>query len=590
MTPTRAYDGALRRPDDAPCPAATRSSPSTTSSCSTACINLVREHTDVPVPDAPWYESDESWFGSPFLVMRRVDGVAPNDLPPYVLAGWLYDATPEQRAGAERASVGVLAGLHALDPERHPLGFLDRPTVRRHRRSTSSSPTSASTTSGRAEGVDLPAGRAPLRLAAREPAGRRQSRPRSPGATPRIGNILYRDFRPVAVLDWEMAALGPAEVDVAWMIWMHRFFEDLARPTTCPGCPTSSSGPGRDRRPTRSSPVASCAHMEWFEVLAATRMAIITIRTTMRTIVFGQAEQPDDPDDVIDFRPAPRADARGHVLRLIGFTMDDYRTIEVTPVTPAIGAEVDGVDLRRAARPTSSAPTCRNALMRHLVLFFREPGPHRGPAARVRVDLRAAGVGEHQQAARRDASLFVTLEDSADSPPQSDRWHTDVAFVAEPPDVAVLNMRDTPAVGGDTMWLSLYAAYDALSPTMQELLADLELELDLGHDEGRDPPHVRPGVPRRGAGEVRDRSATHSCACIRSPAGRALFMCGSYMRGIVGHAPRRERRAARPARVAALDDPEPAVPVAVAASTTSPSGTNAAPTTAASPTTTRPTA
>ena len=33
-------------------------------------------------------------------------------------------------------------------------------------------------------------------------------------------------------------------------------------------------------------------------------MAIITIRTTMRTIVFGQAEQPDDPDDVINFRPA----------------------------------------------------------------------------------------------------------------------------------------------------------------------------------------------------------------------------------------------------------------------------------------------
>ena len=90
-------------------------------------LNLVRDHTSVPVPDAPWFETDESWLGSPFLVMRRIDGDAPRDLPPYVFMGWLYDATEAQRKQVERSSVGVLAGLHALDPERHPLGFLDRP-------------------------------------------------------------------------------------------------------------------------------------------------------------------------------------------------------------------------------------------------------------------------------------------------------------------------------------------------------------------------------------------------------------------------------------------------------------------------------
>lgn len=44
----------------------------------------------------------------------------------------------------------------------------------------------------------------------------------------RIGNVLYRDFRPVAVLDWEMAAVGPRELDVAWMIFAHMVFQELA--------------------------------------------------------------------------------------------------------------------------------------------------------------------------------------------------------------------------------------------------------------------------------------------------------------------------------------------------------------------------
>ena len=72
----------------------------------------------------------------------------------------------------------------------------------------------------------------------------------------RIGNMMYRDFAPVAVLDWEMAAVAPPEVDLAWMAFMHFFFEsmlgkhgmsglpDLLRPATWPpptgSCPATS--------------------------------------------------------------------------------------------------------------------------------------------------------------------------------------------------------------------------------------------------------------------------------------------------------------------------------------------------------------
>ncbi|MBN4678874.1 phosphotransferase, partial [Pandoraea nosoerga] len=53
----------------------------------------------------------------------------------------------------------------------------------------------------------------------------------------RVGNVLYRDFQPVAVLDWEMVALGPRELDVAWMIFAHRVFQELAGLATLPGLP-----------------------------------------------------------------------------------------------------------------------------------------------------------------------------------------------------------------------------------------------------------------------------------------------------------------------------------------------------------------
>jgi aminoglycoside phosphotransferase (APT) family kinase protein len=263
------------------------------------CLDVVRGHTDVPVPDAPWFESDPEWMGSPFLVMRRVDGVAPADIPPYDMAGWIHDATPEQRVVLERASIGVLAGLHTLDPERHPLGFLDRPQYGAAALDQQLAYQREYFEWAR-EGVEYPVVERLFEwLEANRPA--EDNRTTITWGDSRIGNILYRDLRPVAVLDWEMAALGPPEVDVAWMIWMHRFFEDLCANYGLPGLPDFLS-----RRAVidvyQELSGTKLRDMEWFEVLAATRMAVITIRTSMRTIVFGQAEQPADPDDVIGFR------------------------------------------------------------------------------------------------------------------------------------------------------------------------------------------------------------------------------------------------------------------------------------------------
>jgi taurine dioxygenase len=205
------------------------------------------------------------------------------------------------------------------------------------------------------------------------------------------------------------------------------------------------------------------------------------------------------------------------------------------PVTPTIGAEIRGVDLRRPLTG-EQRDEIHDALMQHLVVFFRDQDLTDDQQLGFASNFGPPVSSSINKQDPDDALLFVTLEDGPDSPPQSDRWHTDVAFVEEPPNIAVLNMRLTPPVGGDTMWLSLYAAYEALSPTLRELLTDLRLELDLGT--------TRDAILRAFGPEYFE-AVMKQFELIQHPLVRihpvtkrpALFMCGSYMRGIVGMHP-----------------------------------------------------
>jgi aminoglycoside phosphotransferase (APT) family kinase protein len=262
------------------------------------CMDLVRAETTVPTPTAPWYEPDPSWLGTPFLVMGRIAGVAPPDIPPYVLGGWLFDTSGAERSIIEANATDVLVRLHALNPQDHDLAFLDRPEH---------GTTAIDQHLGyqrwyydwARQGVVYP-------LIERAFDWLEDNRPLERPAVlnwgdARIGNILWRGTEVSAVLDWEMAALGPAEVDVAWMIWLHRFFQSLAESYGAPGLPgfldrarvialyERASGRGLD-------------DLRWYEVFAATRHAIITVRTMGRTIAFGTRAAPADPDDLINFR------------------------------------------------------------------------------------------------------------------------------------------------------------------------------------------------------------------------------------------------------------------------------------------------
>jgi taurine dioxygenase len=134
-----------------------------------------------------------------------------------------------------------------------------------------------------------------------------------------------------------------------------------------------------------------------------------------------------------------------------------------------LGAEIHGVDLRAAATDALLADI-KSALLEHLVLFF--PGQHLDPAQHRDFAARWGEMEIHPFIPKVDGYPEV-VELRASGGYVADVWHTDVTFSDRPPVMSILNMVTSPPVGGDTMWTNLYAAYEALSTPLRELVDGL---------------------------------------------------------------------------------------------------------------------
>lgn len=148
----------------------------------------------------------------------------------------------------------------------------------------------------------------------------------------------------------------------------------------------------------------------------------------------------------------------------------------VTPLTPAIGGLVTGLDLSVAlGEPT--VDRLRAALTERHVLFFE----NQILDARAQRDF-AARFGRlhvHPLYPQVDGIPEITsIETHADSTPDNDNWHTDVTFIETPPFGAVLTPRLLPPSGGDTLWSSNVAAWEGLSERYRRLLDGLTAEHD----------------------------------------------------------------------------------------------------------------
>ena len=178
--------------------------------------------------------------------------------------------------------------------------------------------------------------------------------------------------------------------------------------------------------------------------------------------------------------------------------------ITTRPLTPAIGALVENVDLAGPLDEEQFADI-QAALLRHQVIFFENqrltPVQHRDFAARfgaLHTHPLYPGVPE--------APELFTLDNHQANPTDNDSWHTDVTFIETPPKAAILHAHLLPASGGDTIWSNMKAAFEALSPSFRDYLTTL----DAVHDFAR-------GFPASGVVAGNAGAETHARAVAANP-------------------------------------------------------------------------
>jgi len=259
-------------------------------------IRQVGELTDVPVPRVRWIDDQGTVLGTPFFLMDHVDGLVPPDVMPYTFGdNWFSDAPLERQRELQDATVRVLADLHSIPDPQQRFGFLaeldppgDNP-LRRHFGWLKDWYEFAVPDIGRSPTVE----RALAWLDENFPDDVAAQPPVLAWGDSRIGNVLYEDFRPVAVLDWEMATVGPRELDVAWMVFAHDVFQELAGMAGLPGLPEVMRED--DVRATYEALTGvTLGDLRWFYVYSGVIWCCVFMRTSARRVRFGEMDAPDD--------------------------------------------------------------------------------------------------------------------------------------------------------------------------------------------------------------------------------------------------------------------------------------------------------
>jgi taurine dioxygenase len=155
----------------------------------------------------------------------------------------------------------------------------------------------------------------------------------------------------------------------------------------------------------------------------------------------------------------------------------DYTRIEVCPLGVHLGAEIGGVDLG-AALDAETFGEIRSALFEHQVIVLR--GQRITFREQRAFAERFGELSVHPFSPNRgDNPEVIVLDYGADNPPAlTDVWHADETFRATPPFATLLCAKVVPAVGGDTLFASMTAAWDGLSPRMQAHVEGLVAEHD----------------------------------------------------------------------------------------------------------------
>lgn len=189
-----------------------------------------------------------------------------------------------------------------------------------------------------------------------------------------------------------------------------------------------------------------------------------------------------------------------------------HNKLSVTRLAGSLGAEIQGLPLQNLGG--DQVETIKDLLHEHLVLFF--PEQFLDIDAHVALGQHFGPLDSHPNLNNPFTKHDQVFELAASHGGLADEWHSDISFSPNPSVMSILNMIECPAVGGDTMWASAYAAYEALSPPMQDLCEGLTAL----HDAA---PHGSPEI-----------STIHPVVRLHAVTGRkALFVNQHFTRRIV---------------------------------------------------------
>ena len=230
------------------------------------------EPTSVTTPNPFKLEKDPSFLGAPFLVMERAEGRAAPDDPPFTVEGWVLELTDEQRRTMSENALAALAELHRQDVKALGLDHIGHGDKSK-------------------DGLDrlLDYWNKFATWALTEPqlvietglTWLAENKPEELGPTvlswgdARLGNMLIKDDMSVgAIIDWEMVATGPREIDLAWWLFL------LEHHSRGVGAPLPGGFRSREQEIARYEELSghTVSNLHYFEVLAGVRLSVLIAR------------------------------------------------------------------------------------------------------------------------------------------------------------------------------------------------------------------------------------------------------------------------------------------------------------------------
>ncbi len=196
-------------------------------------MSALAAHADVPIASLIGYETDSEVLGSPFFVMDFVGGEIPREDPPYVLTGFYAQASPAERELMGYRCLDVMAGVHAVDIDEAGLGWLTDSDVNDgHRQLKIWHDYAERELDGRPHELMMTAFD---RVADELP---RTDTTVLTWGDARLGNVIWQNFQPACLTDFEAAALAPPEMDLGWCLMFEQWSHALAGVEVSAGVPS----------------------------------------------------------------------------------------------------------------------------------------------------------------------------------------------------------------------------------------------------------------------------------------------------------------------------------------------------------------